>query len=143
MIVRFNKAQLGRDMENKIDQVLSKMQAGTDIEVEIVAVDFPNRFEIKVGDDVSVLVWDAETNQFKFIGVPFDADELAAMDEPETIPESKKETVDEPGSKPDDALSDATKKAIREVDAQAPKTKPEPSQEVMDALSKALQEKST
>lgn len=93
MIFRFNTAQLGRNLETKLNSLLKKYQGATETEIDVIALDFPYKFSVQAGDDVSVVVWDAESGDYKFVGVPVDSAET------ETIPESEKDTVDLPESK--------------------------------------------
>jgi len=94
MIFRFNKAQLGRFLEAKLDTLLTNFQKGTDTEIEIIALDFPYKFSVKVDNDISVVVWDGDESDFKFIGVPVDSTKL----EPEPESETKTKTETEHGT---------------------------------------------
>jgi len=90
MIFRFNVAQLGREMESQLKALLTEFQKSTEVEIEILVVDFPKKFSVKVGDDVSVVKWSEEDSEFRFLVSP----------EPEPTPEPVAE-IEKPEPGPD------------------------------------------
>jgi hypothetical protein len=87
MIFRFNKAQLGPDMEGKFNNVLERFQKGEDREIEVIADEFPNKFSVKVGDDVSVLQWDQDSAEYHFLASPEHEPKPEPKPEPEPVPD--------------------------------------------------------
>lgn len=84
MIYRFNKAQLGRDLESNLDKLLENFQKTQDKEIEVVVADFPNKFSVEVGGEtIAVVVLDAESAEYKFL----DSAEPESEPEPEPVPE--------------------------------------------------------
>lgn len=84
MIFRFNKAQLGRDLEAKLNELLTDFQKGTDTEIEVWPLEFPQKFSIQVGDDVTVVAWDVVGEEYQIMSLP----ELEP--EPEPSPSQEK-----------------------------------------------------
>ncbi len=68
MIYRFNKAQLGRDLEAKLDKLMQGIQEKHDNEVEVVVADFPNKFSIESGGEtIAVVVWNPESDEYEIL----------------------------------------------------------------------------
>ncbi len=99
MIFKFNKAQLERDLEEKLSELLGKMQKGCDTEIEVSPLEFPQKFSAKVGDDVVIISWLAEDGEYVILPEPepepeskSESEKLgvgAMMETPEPTPESK------------------------------------------------------
>lgn len=89
MIFRFNKAQLSKVQRESLEKVLAVMQVENEIEIEVIAVEFPEKFKVKLDNDVEMLVvWDGEKKLYSGLTEP--------QPEPESTPESQKDTVDIP-----------------------------------------------
>ncbi len=84
MIFRFNKAQLGRDLDEKLNGLLGEIQKGCDVEIEVWPLEFPQKFSIKAGDDVTVVAWDDVGEEYKILPSP------EPEPEPEPIPSPEK-----------------------------------------------------
>jgi len=89
MIFRFNKGQLGRNLDARLNRLLSELQKGTNVEIEVWPLEFPEKFSVKIGNDVAVIAWDAKDSEYKI------------LPSPEPIPESQKDTVDLPQPEPE------------------------------------------
>ena len=91
MITRFNKAQLERNMLNSLEQVVAVLQSENEAEIEVSALEFPNKLSVKLDKGPMFLIWDAEKKSYSGSSIP----------EPEPEPESKIDTFDLPGQKPE------------------------------------------
>ncbi len=80
MIFKFNKGQLERGLEEKLSELLGKMQEGCDTEIEVWPLEFPQKFSVKCGDDVVVISWLAEDGEFVILPSP----EPESKSEPES-----------------------------------------------------------
>jgi len=91
MIFQFNKAQLGRDLEAKLYELLTEVQKGTDTEIEVWPLEFPQKFSVKVGDDVVVVSWLAEDGEYVILPEPEPEPEKlgvgAMVESPDPTPE--------------------------------------------------------
>jgi len=97
MIFRFNKAQLSKEQRESLDKVLGVMQAENEIEIEVVAVEFPEKLKVKLDKDVEMLVvWDGEKKVYSGLTEP--------------VLESEKDTVDLPA--PESGVEVETEKSV-------------------------------
>lgn len=88
MVIRFNKAQLSRVQRESLEEVLAVLQVENEVELDVSVVEFPNKFKVKLDNDVEmIVVWDTE--QYVYAGLT------------EPIPESYKDTVDLPAPEPE------------------------------------------
>lgn len=85
MIFKFNKAQLERSVEEKLSELLGKMQEGCDTEIEVWPLEFPQKFSVKCGDDVVVVSWLAEDGEFVILPSPEPESKSKSEPEPEKL----------------------------------------------------------
>jgi len=65
MIFRFNTAQLERIRHDSLARVLDVLQAENENELEVTAVEFPDKLKVKLDDDVELILgWDAEKSSY-------------------------------------------------------------------------------
>ena len=85
MNFKFNTAHLSRPQQESLMAVLGVLRDKNKNELEVNPVEFPNKFVLKLDDGVRVLLgWDCEKNIYTGFAAP------------ETVPESKRDTVDLP-----------------------------------------------
>lgn len=70
MKYRFNKAQLERDRLDSLEQVVAVMQSENQAEIEVSALEFPDKLSVKLDSDTMVLTWDAEKKSYSGSTIP-------------------------------------------------------------------------
>lgn len=118
MIFRFNIGQLEREVNDALAEILCVLQNENESELEIIAVEFPKKFLVRLDDCMEmIIVWDGEKKAFAGISEPELSGEPDMLDKalvrPEPEPESLTETKIEPEPVPNFAL------ALEDVDSLA------------------------
>jgi len=94
MNFKFNTAQLSRSQLKNLMGVLGVIQSENKNEIEIWPVEFPIKLKVMLDDNIAMLLgWNPETDSYSGISMPKDW-------EPETKPESQKDTTDLPKPEP-------------------------------------------
>ncbi len=70
MIYRFNKAQLERNMLDSLEQVVAVLQSENEAEIEVTALEFPNKLSVKLDEGPMFLIWDAEKKSYSGLTSP-------------------------------------------------------------------------
>jgi len=86
MIIRFNLSHLTRSQQNSLKSILVVIQSENKNENEVVVVEFPSKFMVKVDNGVELLLgWEVEKSSYAGITTP------EPLPEPEPEPEPKPE----------------------------------------------------
>lgn len=84
MKINFNIAQLSRSQRKKLLSVLDVLQSENQNEIEVMPVEFPIKFKVKLDDEIEMLLgWDPETDGYTGLTTP--------EPEPEPKPDPKQE----------------------------------------------------
>lgn len=67
MIFKFNKGQLGGNLDAKLNGLLADIQKGCETEIVVIPLEFPEKFSIQAGNDVVVVAWDSEKSEYKIL----------------------------------------------------------------------------
>ena len=95
MQFKFSPAQLSRAQQNSLMEVLGVIQTENVNEIVVMPVEFPLKLKVKLDNDIEMLLgWNPESDSYSGIAMPKDW-------EPETKPESQKDTADLPKPEPE------------------------------------------
>ena len=95
MKIQFNEAQLSRAQQKSLIEVLDVLQNENKSELEVKAVEFPNKLMVKLDDNIGMMLgWDSEKECYSG---------LTESDRTEPVPEPEHGTleVDLPATEPD------------------------------------------